>query len=48
MNVREVSGSFTLTQGTYVIIPSTFHPDEEGEYLLRIFTENVIQVRRIQ
>lgn len=27
-----------LKEGRYVIIPTTFKPDETGEFLLRIFT----------
>ncbi|CAF3474078.1 unnamed protein product [Rotaria sp. Silwood1] len=40
INKRQVVKRFTVTPGDYIIIPSTFHPDEEGEFLLRVFTEN--------
>lgn len=39
VNLREVSRRFRLPPGTYVIVPSTFNADEEGEFILRIFTE---------
>nr|CAG4643843.1 EOG090X03ST [Lepidurus arcticus] len=39
INLREVSCRFKLPPGVYCIVPSTFGPGEEGEFLLRIFSE---------
>lgn len=39
---REITRRFDLTPGTYVIIPSTFRPHEEAEFMLRIYTEKII------
>ncbi|XP_054153659.1 calpain-A-like isoform X2 [Oppia nitens] len=39
INLREVNGRFKLKPGKYCIIPSTFDPGEEGEFLIRFFTE---------
>lgn len=39
INLREVSARFKFEPGTYVIVPSTFEPDEEGEFLVRVFSE---------
>ncbi len=38
-NAREISQRFDPTPGTYVIIPCAFKPRDEGEFLLRVFTE---------
>ncbi len=38
-NAREVHKRFDLDPGVYIIIPCAFKPKEEGDFLLRIFTE---------
>ncbi|VDN51412.1 unnamed protein product [Dracunculus medinensis] len=42
INLREVTGRFRLPPGIYVIVPSTFEPGEEGEFMLRIFSNVVV------
>ena len=44
INYREVFGRFTLSEGDYVIIPATFTPNIEAKYLLRIFSEENINL----
>lgn len=39
VNLREVCGRHKLKPGQYAIIPSTFNPNEEGDFMLRIFSE---------
>jgi calpain len=43
INTREVTARFRLFPGNYVIIPSTFEPNEEGEFLLRAYSSGQIQ-----
>lgn len=38
INAREVFSRFPLPAGRYVIVPTTFQPGEETEFLLRLFT----------
>ncbi len=38
-NASEVHARFDVDPGTYIILPCAFKPEEEGEFLLRIFTE---------
>lgn len=35
----QVSCRFKLPPGHYLIVPSTFEPNEEGEFLIRVFSE---------
>lgn len=39
INMREVTARFRLKPGTYLIVPSTYEPGFEGQFLLRTFTE---------
>lgn len=41
-NGREVSLRLKISPGIYMIVPSTFNPNEECQFLIRIFTETMI------
>ena len=48
INYREVFGRFSMTKGAYVIIPATFLPNTEAEFLLRIFSQEKINLEEIK
>ena len=39
VNLREVSKRLVLPPGKYAVIPTTFNRGEEGQFLVRLFTE---------
>lgn len=38
-DLREVSGVHKLPCGDYVVMPTTFEPNEEGDFIVRLFSE---------
>ncbi|TKR77528.1 hypothetical protein L596_018482 [Steinernema carpocapsae] len=43
INLREVTGRFRMPPGEYVIVPSTFEPNQEADFMLRIYTNGFIE-----
>ncbi|NXJ48844.1 CAN2 protein, partial [Spizaetus tyrannus] len=39
INLREVLNRFKLPAGEYIVVPSTFEPNKNGDFCLRVFSE---------
>ena len=48
INMREITARLTLEAGaSYVIIPSTYDPGYEAEFLIRSFTEKPVTLKHL-
>ena len=45
INKRDVTLRVTLEPGQYLIVPSTFEPNKEGGFLMRVFSETCCSLR---
>uniref|UniRef100_A0A915DFL9 Calpain catalytic domain-containing protein n=1 Tax=Ditylenchus dipsaci TaxID=166011 RepID=A0A915DFL9_9BILA len=43
INLREVTGRFRVPPGEYVIVPSTYEPNQEADFMLRVYTNGYIE-----
>ncbi|KAK6747867.1 hypothetical protein RB195_000828 [Necator americanus] len=48
INMREVTCRFRVPAGSYIILPCTFDPNCDGEFLLRIYVNGKLQASRLQ
>ncbi|XP_070590037.1 calpain-9 isoform X2 [Erythrolamprus reginae] len=47
INLREVSDRFELPPGDYIIVPTTYEPQQEADFCLRVFSEKTVVTKEL-
>uniref|UniRef100_A0A8C4ZZD2 Calpain-2 catalytic subunit n=1 Tax=Gadus morhua TaxID=8049 RepID=A0A8C4ZZD2_GADMO len=47
VNLREVCTRFLMPPGEYLILPSTFEPNQNGDFCVRVFSEKQVEFHEI-
>lgn len=48
INYREIFGRFSLPFGAFIVVPATFKPDINAEFLLRIFSQDKANLEELK
>jgi calpain len=43
INLREVCGRFRFPPGDYIMVPSTFEPNQQSDFMVRVFSEGPLE-----
>jgi len=47
INSREVTGRYLLDPGSYLIIPTTFEPNHQGDFIVRVYSEKPVSSKKV-
>ncbi|CAL8389967.1 unnamed protein product [Arctogadus glacialis] len=47
VNLREVCSRFLMPPGEYLILPSTFEPNQNGDFCVRVFSEKQVEFQEL-
>ena len=47
INYREVFARFELSAGNYVVIPATFQAGDASNFMIRVYSENMVDIKEL-